>query len=174
MRDFAIIVAVDQALGVGLSGGMPWQLPGDMAYFKRITSEAPATLRNAVIMGRKTYDSIPARFRPLAGRLNVVLSRGPLALEPEVLCASSLETALDQLDATAGLHRLFVIGGGEIYRQALLSPHCKALYVTRIQANFACDTHFPGFEGAFTRVTQSDLKHDKGIDYTFEVYERRA
>jgi len=172
---FSLVVALDQDRGIGLSGGMPWRLPSDMAYFKRITTEAPADHENAVIMGRKTYESIPERFRPLAGRLNVVLSRtGCEAPAPSVLMADSLDGALKQLEAQPRLHRAFVIGGGEVYRQALADPRCRTLYVTRIAARFGCDTYFPEFEAAFRRVTQSAPGDDNGIAYTFEIYERRA
>ncbi len=175
MRDFSIVVAIDAERGIGLNGGLPWRLPGDVAYFKRITQQAPEALRNAVIMGRKTYESIPARFRPLSGRLNVVLTRSASeAGDSGPLFSSSLPAALERLDTESGLHRLFVIGGGEVYREALSHPGCQALYVTRLTPSFACDTHFPAFEAAFQRVTRSQPQHESGIDYTFEVYERRA
>lgn len=80
--DFQIVVAATKARGIGRDGSMPWRLPTDMAYFKRLTSEREddAQRQNAVVMGRKTWDSIPAKFRPLRDRLNVVISR----------CAASL------------------------------------------------------------------------------------
>jgi len=175
LSSFGVVVAIDQDRGIGLSGAMPWRLPGDMAYFKRITSEAPSEHENAVIMGRKTYESIPERFRPLPGRLNVVLSRtGCEPPAPSVIVAESLDAALKQLGHIPRIHRVFVVGGGEVYRQAVLDPRCTQLYITRIQARFQCDTHFPEFEAAFQRVTQSAPQHDNGIAYTFELYERRA
>ena len=74
-RAFAIVVACDEVRGIGKGGTLPWKLPGEMAYFKRVTSEAANGKVNAVIMGRTTFDSIPPKFRPLPGRKNVVLSR---------------------------------------------------------------------------------------------------
>ncbi len=172
---FAIVVAFEAERGIGLAGAMPWRLPGDTAYFKRITSEAPEGRENAVIMGRKTYESIPERFRPLSGRLNVVLSRtGCEPPSPSVIVADSLDTALNRLAHMPQVHRIFVVGGGEVYRQAVSHPRCSALYITRIQAHFQCDTHFPEFESSFQRVTQSAPQHDHGIAYAFELYERRA
>jgi dihydrofolate reductase len=173
MSDFAIIVAVDAELGIGLAGGLPWKLPGDMAYFKRLTIEAPDGLRNAVIMGRKTYESIPVRFRPLAQRLNIVLTRsGADSPAPGVLTASSLEAALALLAGHTDLHHVFVIGGGDVYRQALTHPRCSTLYVTRVHDRFGCDTHFPEFQETFRLVTETGIQHDDGIAYRFEVYER--
>ena len=91
MTKFAIVVAADEQLGIGRNGTLPWKLPAEMARFKRVTSEAPEGQRNAVIMGRKTYESIPPKFRPLPGWLNIVLSRAPgfevenaLASHPDV------------------------------------------------------------------------------------------
>jgi dihydrofolate reductase/thymidylate synthase len=75
-RAFQLVVAAARNMGIGKDGGMPWNLPGDMAYFKDLTSRTrDAAKENAVIMGRRTWESIPARFRPLKGRINVVLSR---------------------------------------------------------------------------------------------------
>lgn len=75
-----LVVAASERLGIGLDNHLPWRLPGDMAAFKRITSTAPRPdAPNAVIMGRKTWESIPPKFRPLAGRTNVVLTRQPAA-----------------------------------------------------------------------------------------------
>ena len=75
-RPFQIVVATTLERGIGLDGGMPWNLPKDMKYFKEITIKTrDSSKRNAVIMGRKTWDSIPAKFRPLANRANIIISR---------------------------------------------------------------------------------------------------
>ena len=82
-RPFQVVVAATKdEMGIGFEGGLPWRLPKDMAYFKAVTAQVsePGT-RNAVIMGRKTWESIPSKFRPLPGRLNVVLSRGGSLVE---------------------------------------------------------------------------------------------
>ena len=75
-KGFQLVVAATRAMGIGLSGSMPWRLPGDMAYFKELTSTAGSPkLQNAVIMGRRTWESIPEKHRPLPGRINIVLSK---------------------------------------------------------------------------------------------------
>lgn len=77
-----IVVAATKKLGIGKGGGMPWKLPGDMAYFKDLTTRtADSSKQNAVVMGRKTWESIPPKFRPLPGRVNVVLSRSAVGDE---------------------------------------------------------------------------------------------
>lgn len=175
MRSFSIVVAADQGRGIGKGPALPWRLPGDMAYFKRVTSEAPAGLRNAVIMGRKTYESVPAKFRPLPQRLNVVLSRGtPREAHDDVLFFASLDAALTALERRADIARVFVIGGGELYREALAHPACTRVYLTRVDATFDCDTFLAPFEAGFRLVTRDGPHDDHGVSYTFEVYERGA
>ena len=170
-RRFAIVVAADQNGGIGQAGALPWRLPGEMAYFKRLTSEAPAGQRNAVIMGRKTYASIAPRFRPLADRLNLVLSRDPAHRVEGALTVGSLDEALARTDADTSLAQVFVIGGGALYRDALLHPRCGRVYLTRVHATFACDTYLPPLSPRFT-PTWSDGPHAEGtLSYTFEVHE---
>ena len=119
----ACIVAATAQMGIGRDGTLPWRLKGDMAYFKRVTTEAPAAQQNAVVMGRKTWLSIPKKFRPLPGRANVVLSRNPdareqLDLPEDVACYASLDTALTQMKSREDVAKVFVIGGGELYKAA--------------------------------------------------------
>jgi len=170
-RRFAIVVAADARDGIGQAGRLPWRLPGEMAYFKRITSEAPAGLRNAVIMGRKTYSSNAPRFRPLPGRLNVVLSRDPDHRPEGALSASSLDEALARTDADPQVAEVFVIGGGALYRDALPHPRCGRVYLTRVHATFACDTFLPPLAPRFS-LTSRDGPHSEGaLSYTFEIHE---
>ena len=174
MPAFAIVVAADRSGGIGKSGGLPWRLKGDMAYFKRLTQEAPMPdTRNAVIMGRITWESIPDRFRPLPGRVNVVVSGNrDLVLPADAVRADHLRDALDRLDLMAGIGRVFVIGGGQIYRQALEHPGLDTIYLTRVQAQLDCDTHFPEIPASFTLVSTSGPLADGPLTYGFLVYER--
>jgi dihydrofolate reductase len=179
-RAFSIIVAADEARGIGRAGGLPWHLPGDMAYYKRTTSSAPAGKRNAVVMGRKTYESIPAKFRPLKGRLNVVLSRDPAYTPEDVLRAQSLERALAALESREEIAQIFIVGGAELYREALQHPACSCVFLTRVHARFECDTFLVPFEHDFV-LTRRDGPHREPnqpndgvvVSYTFETYERR-
>ena len=135
-KPVSLIVACTGEGGIGKDGQLPWRLPGDMAYFKRVTTGGSAAdagtgeKLNAVVMGRKTWDSIPAKFRPLAGRVNVVLSRNPgaLGLPADVLGATSLPDALSAVDDRADIDQCFIIGGAEVYREALKLPRlCKVV-----------------------------------------------
>ena len=169
---FTVIVAADQARGIGKGGTLPWRLPGDMAFYKRTTLAAAPGQQNAVIMGRKTFESIPAKFRPLKDRLNVVLTRSASYAPEGALRAGSLDEALQLLERRDDITHSFVIGGGELYREALEHPACARVIVTRVHARFDCDTQLAPFEQAFV-LTHSDGPHvDEVASYTFETYER--
>ena len=155
-----LIVAATVHNGIGRAGGLPWpMLKAEMAYFARVTKRTPAPGQlNAVVMGRKTWESIPPRFRPLRDRLNVVVSRSPANAIPgvedanrrpgaaAVLVAGGLEEALQALRVAVGpstqLGRVFVIGGAELYRAALGLPQTERVLLTRVRTAFDCDTFF--------------------------------
>lgn len=172
MPRFAIVVAADEADGIGKDGTLPWRLGGDLAQFRQVTTVTSAPgLMNAVIMGRRTWDSLPDRFRPLPDRLNVVLTRNrSLALPEGVHGAGTLDEALDALHATPGIGQLFVIGGGAIYREALAHRDLDAVYLTRVHATFECDTRFAGVPERLTRRSQSALQREGDLTYHFEVH----
>ena len=145
LRQFGVVVAVCKtSRGIGLDGQLPWRLRADMQYFKQLTrSTSDPCKRNAVIMGRKTWQSIPSKFRPLDDRVNVVLSRNPAAraeleLPSNVLVAESLEAALEMLgeetEAGSDVEDVYVIGGASVYSEALaMRDACAKLFVTEIE-----------------------------------------
>lgn len=169
---FDIVVACDLENGIGLDNDLPWHLPGDLRHFARTTKEAPEGKRNAVIMGRKTWESVPVKYRPLPGRLNVVLSRSPGALDlPDgVRAAAGLEAGLDIDDPD--VHRLFVLGGAQVYRVAVTSERCRWIYLTRILARFGCDAFFPEIEGDYERVEILGELEESGVAYRIERWAR--
>ena len=170
LQSFDIVVAADLNSGIGKGGRLPWKLSGDMKYFRELT--ATVTLphyKNAVIMGRKTWESIPDKFRPLPDRVNVVLTRAAdYALPEGVLKANSFDDALEQIKPFP-IERCFVIGGGEIYREALRHPACKLLYLTEVQSVFDCDTFLPGYQHQFEEISSSVVFHDGDLGYCFKV-----
>lgn len=128
----SIIVAVAGNGVIGCAGRMPWHISEDLRRFKRITSGHP------VVMGRKTFESLGNK--PLPGRTNIVVTRNADFTVPEgVVRVSSLEEALSEFRDTD--EEVFIIGGGQIYRQAM--PMADKLYLTRIEASPEGDTHFP-------------------------------
>ncbi|MDP8264841.1 MAG: dihydrofolate reductase [Candidatus Aceula lacicola] len=179
MKSFDIVVALDQRNGVGLNGALPWSLSPDMQYFKQITTrtEDPSKI-NAVIMGRKTWESIPEKFRPLSRRMNVVLTRNKdFVLPEEVLRAESLEAAFQELskqDLSKKVEKVFVIGGASVYGQALETEACQTIYLTRILSDFKCDTFFPQFENNFKEVESSDLEQHGDLTYCFTVFQNKT
>jgi len=159
----AVAMIWAQARGgvIGDADTIPWRLPEDQARFKQLTAGA------AVLMGRRTWDSLPERFRPLPGRRNIVITRsaGWTASGAEV--ASTPQAAL----AVAGAAPLWIIGGGEIYRTFL--PLADRLEVTEIDLEVAGDTVAPTVDNQWERVEATEwLVSTSGIRYRFLTYDR--
>lgn len=165
---FTAVVAADAAGGIGADGGIPWRLPPDLRRFRALTTGAG---RNAVVMGRATWDSLPDRFRPLPDRLNLVLSRDP-AFSPGPLArvARSLDEALA---IAADRDAVYVIGGAQVYALAFAHPGCAAVELTRLEATFPCDTSLPPLPADLARVATSERAVHDGLAYRFERWERR-
>jgi dihydrofolate reductase len=170
---FDMVVAADEAGGIGNKGELPWKLPRDVAFFQRITSECEQPgCQNVVIMGRKTWDTIPTRFRPLSRRLNVVLTRQQAYQAEEALVLSDLDKALEAVAAREDVARVFVIGGGEIYRLGALHPRCRRVYLTRVEGRFDCDARFPQLGPEFSLTDASERHEENGVGYVFQTWER--
>ncbi|KAM0754210.1 hypothetical protein T439DRAFT_311108 [Meredithblackwellia eburnea MCA 4105] len=123
-----LIVAATTSNGIGQSSKLPWRLSKEMAYFAKVTKHAPDGKTNAVIMGRKSWESIPTKFRPLSERVNIVVSRQKeydLSQAPLTYLADSLPSAVALLSSTPSIpsiHHTFLIGGAELYTHSLTSP----------------------------------------------------
>ena len=157
----SLIAAVAQNRALGKDGQLLWHLPEDMRYFRETTRGKP------VIMGRKTWESLPDVFRPLPGRRNIVISRNPAYDAPGATLAASLADAI----ARAGGGEIFVIGGETLYRQAL--PLAQRLYLTEVARDFDADAFFPEFSASdWTEISRSAAKNCADLDFTFAVYQR--
>ena len=148
---------------IGHKGTMPWHLPEDLAHFKRLTQGWP------VIMGRKTWDSLPPRFRPLPGRRNVVITRQSGWHATGALGASSLADALAQCSPS---EEVWVIGGAQIYAQALLLA--QRIEVTEIAKNFEGDAFAPYLGPEWTETAREDHTAASGLAFSFVTLERVA
>ncbi len=146
---------------IGKGGVMPWHLPEDLAHFKRVTQGHP------VIMGRKTWDSIPPRFRPLPGRRNIVVTRQADLSEIGLQRASSLRDALQICDDA---EQAWVIGGAQIYAQAL--PLADELVVTEIDADFEGDAFAPAIGADWHEVAREPLVSATGLRGSFVTWRR--
>lgn len=135
----ALIVAMDNERGIGKNNDLMWHLPVDMKFFKDTTSG------HVVVTGRKNYDSIPERFRPLPNRENAVLTRNAAYEAPGALVFPSLEACLkhyaDETERT-----VFIIGGGQIYKEAMDAGVVDELYITQVDHRYGADTFFPAFD----------------------------
>jgi dihydrofolate reductase len=171
---FACVVAADRARGIGRDNHLPWpRLRGDLRHLKRITSDTRgARARNAVLLGRRTWESIPKRAQPLPDRINVVISRSELDLPRGVLAAASLDEALAAA-VRVRAEQIFVLGGGQLFVQAVEDPRCRVIYYTRVLGRFRADTFFPPFEQAFAREETGLVHHEAGVRYQIERWLRK-
>ncbi len=174
MKKFSIIVALDEARGIGKAGGLPWHLPADLKHFKEITTLKDANFLNAVIMGRKTWESIPDRFRPLPGRLNVVITAQiDYPLPSEVLRASSLTNAMEVVSKIedTNIGEIFVIGGAQVFTEAICHPLCQKLYLTCIHGRSDCDVFFPEIPAKFVEKDSSRKFEENEKVFSFHLRE---
>jgi dihydrofolate reductase len=134
----SLIAAVTKNNVIGKDNDLPWKLPDDMKYFMETTKGHP------VIMGRKNFDSLPVKFKPLKDRLNIVLSRREEKFDFDVCVVHTIDDAFDKAEAEYGPDaEVFVIGGAQIYNLTIERAH--KLYITEIDAVLDGDTYFPYF-----------------------------
>ncbi|GEC95485.1 dihydrofolate reductase [Zoogloea ramigera] len=160
----ALIAACARGGVIGVENRLPWHLPEDMKFFRETTRGKP------VIMGRKTWESLPAAFRPLPGRVNIVVSRNPAFEARGASVVASLEAAV----AAAGdAETAFVIGGAELYRQAL--PLADRLVLTEIDQPYEGDAFFPDFDRSLWHETAREPRvAESGLPFAFVTYERQG
>ena len=157
----AIVVAHAANGTIGRDGDLPWRLPTDLGRFRAITHGG------TVVMGRRTWESLPERFRPLPGRRNVVLSRDPDYAPDGAEVFPSLAAALEACDRDC-----FVIGGAATYAEAL--PLAQRCYVTHVEADVDGDAFFPPLDAAeWECVEHGETIEENGHRFSFRVHERR-
>ncbi|KAH9696287.1 Bifunctional dihydrofolate reductase-thymidylate synthase [Citrus sinensis] len=179
-RSYQVVVAATRDMGIGKDGKLPWKLPSDLKFFKEITQiTSDAGKRNAVIMGRKTWESIPLEHRPLPGRLNVVLTRSgsfDIATVENVVICGSIGSALELLAASPyclSIEKVFVIGGGQILSEALNAPECDAIHITEIETRIECDTFIPSIDSSVFQPWYSAFPIvENNIRYCLSTYVR--
>jgi dihydrofolate reductase len=169
MKGFLAIVAADDGMGIGRGGHLPWHLPGDLAYFKKMTLGEG---RNAVIMGRKTWESIPPKWRPLRGRANIVLTRDPdYDVGPGAEASATFDEALGMAQRA---DEIWVVGGAKIYELAFSHMACEAIYLTQIEGDFECDVLCPNLDQHFVQESRSPRQEEGGVGYRFTKWTPRA
>ena len=166
--EISLIAAMGLNREIGKDNDLMWHLPADMKFFKETTKE------QIVIMGRKNYDSIPEKYRPLANRLNVVLTRNKDFTAPDCLVFHTLEESLDYFQNETN-RTVFIIGGGEIYRLALEANAVDEMYITHVHKAYDAETFFPTFNesewnNSVLFEQQADERHEAG--FTVKKYTR--
>ena len=159
----ALIAAIGKNRELGRSGELVWHLPDDMRHFKELT------LGHPVIMGRKTWESLPERFRPLPDRTNIVVTRQEGYTAEGATVDASLEDALASAALADGVDEIFIIGGGELYAAAL--PLADRLYLTLVEATADADTFFPPYEQDFA-ITKEEVGSGEPL-HKFLTLERK-
>ncbi|XP_033148932.1 dihydrofolate reductase isoform X2 [Drosophila busckii] len=183
MLKYNLIVAVCEDFGIGLKGDLPWHLKSELKYFSRTTKlKGNPAKRNVVIMGRKTYFGIPPNKRPLPERVNIVLSTTLSAedLPKDVLLCRNLDIAMQTLESEKWIETIenvWIVGGSRVYEEALASPRCHRLYLTKIKEHFNCDTFFPSIPESFCEIpiddkTPQGIQEEKGIKYEYKILEK--
>ncbi|XP_075788342.1 dihydrofolate reductase isoform X1 [Pelodiscus sinensis] len=184
VRSLNSIVAVCQNMGIGKNGDLPWPpLRNEFKYFQRMTMMTTAEgKQNVLIMGRRTWFSIPEKNRPLKDRINIVLSRELKETPKGAHClAKSLDDALVLLDSPelkSKIDVVWIIGGSSVYKAAMAKPVHQRLFVTRILHEFESDTFFPEIDLEKYKLlpeypgVPADIQEENGIQYKYEVYQR--
>lgn len=159
----SIIAALGKNYAIGKDNQLIWHLPKDMAFFLSTTSN------HFVVMGRKNYDSIPDKYRPLRNRTNVVVTRQPNFKAKGCVVVGSLEEGI-RLAKLRGETECFIIGGGQIYFEALQKRLVDRMYLTHIEESFEADTYFPEFDmNQWNVVTHKVHKADEKNEFDFEI-----
>ncbi len=166
---FDVVVAADKGWGIGKDQSLPWpKLRGDLRHFKAITSTASPGKRNAIVMGRKTWQSKEVGSTPLNNRLNIVVSRSPLVVPDGVVVASSLAAAITGHD----VENTFIVGGAGLLQDALVHPDLRYVYLTRVDDTYDCDIVMPDLDArGFVRdmAWASRLSGEEhGVNYRIE------
>lgn len=178
---FKLIVACDTKNGIGKNNDIPWKLTKELHYFKKITtySNNPFLL-NVVIMGRKTWESIPNKFRPLTNRINIILTKTPDNYDNDetkmknVFFCSSMNKCIDLLETIQHVNpdNIFIIGGASIYEEALANYNCSKIYFTEVYKNYECDKFFPKLPDYFKLTNVSKFISDTNKSNETEEYYR--
>ncbi len=170
------VISLDIQRGMGYRGKLLISLKADMTWFRRLTTEHDiGEPLPAVVMGRKTWDSLPLKYRPLPGRRNFVLTRHhTISNKEKVIFGSDWNALLNQAQNVNGdrTARVFVIGGAEVFRLAL--PDIDILYVTEFHQKFLADTFFPPFRKDFPNRKVLEKGEENGISYEIVKYTRKT
>jgi dihydrofolate reductase len=177
MKDIYAIVATDIKNGFSKNNKIPWTIPRDMQVFKAITTRVPEGYKNAVIMGRKTYEYMG---KLLPGRINIILTSQEnyslptdITKNREYYISTSLEKALDILHTLEKINDIYIIGGKDIYELSIRELDVCWIYKTVIHHDFECDRFFPSIADTYRLKASSAPEESNGYTYHFEIWEKQ-
>ncbi|MBN8702025.1 MAG: dihydrofolate reductase [Bacteroidetes bacterium] len=158
----SLIAAIATNNAIGKDNNLLWHLPADMKIFKEKTTG------HCIVTGRKNYESIPEKFRPLPNRTNIVITRNPNYNAPGAIVASSVQEAIE-IAKQKGESELFIIGGAEIYKQTI--DIADTLYITHVDGTFEADAFFPEITSSWKQIEKRDYVQDEKNKYNFSLIE---
>jgi dihydrofolate reductase len=171
------VVAMDLNQGIGYQNRLLVQIKKDTQWFKKLTlgkTNTPQDKLNAVVMGKKTWESLPSQFKPLPGRINYVLSHNPI--NKEFAHNSYIKFFLDWesllIEAKKNAKKTFIIGGQQIFNQSLKRKEFRYLYVTQFQKIFTADTFFPSYHHLFSKKKLLEQGEDNNIKYKIYCFSK--
>lgn len=168
MKDICLIVAVDDKHGFAKNNEIPWTIKEDLKHFQRITTQTENhNLKNTVIMGKQTFLSL--NQKPLKNRLNIVLTSQKFH---NILCATSLKNAIDYCMLDEDIESIFIIGGENVYREALENYPIRLIYKTHIQGDFSCDKFLPPLIN-YELYCHTPWKQQDNYTYRYESWKPR-
>lgn len=165
------VVAIDKQNGIGKNNKLPWDFKKDMKHFKRLTTETKDPLKkNMLIMGRKTWESIPPKHRPFSNRINVVLSSNPDYKAEGAKVFSDFAEAVKS--AGEDIETIYIIGGATLYKSTINHSDLTGLYVTRVNEVFDCNAFYPEIPDKFSNVKKLGSEEENGTDFDFLLFKK--
>jgi len=176
---FNIILATDSKNWIWKDNNLAWKISEDLKYFKTITEKTQDLGKlNAVIMWRKTWESIPSKFRPLPNRINCILSRNlkyediNSKIDNFVLHFNDFDHCLKELEKKENVENIFLIGWASLYNQFINHPKLDKIYLTKVEWDYNCDVFFDWVQDNFVVESYTDTKDENWVKFSFWIYKR--
>lgn len=172
MKNFSIIVAADDKNWIWKNNDLAWRLSADLKNFKKITIDSEDWKQNAVVMWRKTWESIPEKFRPLPWRKNFILSSRSVDNETVF---SDFDKFLEEVSKNEEIDKIFVIWWWEIYKSTITHKNCAKIFFTKVFWDFWCEKFFPEIPGDFIKNTENkdEVFEENWLKFIFEELNRK-
>jgi len=165
MKNFSIIVAADEKNWIWKGNDLAWEIPSEMKFFTKTTKTCEEWKQNAVVMWRKTWESIPEKYRPLPGRKNFVLSSNNFSEDVKIF--SDFEKILEKISEDEEVGEIFVMWWWQIYSHVINHKNCSKIYFTKVLWDFDCDSFFPEIPEDFKIENESEIFEENWIKFQF-------